>query len=73
MEEEIRDEFKVHRLNGVGMERAKGLALEFSRLLEEVEVISGSDGRDMALVRTKLQEASFYAKRAMASRPENQE
>jgi hypothetical protein len=70
--EVIRDEFKVHILNEDGIARASSLAEEFSRTLNAVETISGTDGREMALVRTHLQLASFYAKRAMASRPENQ-
>lgn len=68
----MRDEFKVHKLNGEGMKKAEGLAEGFSEFLDRVEQVCGKDGREMAIVRTKLQEASFQAKRAIAQRPENQ-
>ena len=68
----IRDEFAVHMLNEGGIAKAKALAEGFSTLLEAVEVFAGAEGRDVAIVRTKLQEASFFAKRAMACRKENQ-
>ncbi len=69
----IRNEFQVHRLNDEGMARANDLARLFSEFLSGVECHTGTEGRDVAIVRTKLQEASFYAKRAMASHVENQE
>lgn len=68
----MRDLFKVHRLNEVGMARAFVIAEEFSKLLDVLEV-NCAEGRDMSLVRTKLQEASFFAKQAMATMTENQE
>jgi hypothetical protein len=69
----IRDEFKVHMLNEQGKAKADSLARIFSVALDAVESATGTDGREVALVRTHLQLASFYAKRAMASRPENQQ
>lgn len=43
-------------------------------MLNDLEEHCGKDGgREMAVVRTKLQEAAFFAKRAIAMRPENQE
>ena len=68
----IRDEFKVHMLNDQGKLKAEALAVTFTNTLNDVEGISGTEGREIALVRTHLQLASFYAKRAMAARPENQ-
>ena len=73
MSETIRNEFKVHMLNEKGKHKASELAEEFSQLLNNVESICGSAGRELALVRTHLEQAAFYAKRAMASQPENQE
>jgi len=72
MNEGIRPEFDVHILNPEGISRARRIAQSFSGLLDELEHLCGTDGREMAIVRTKLQEAAFYAKRAMAVRPENQ-
>lgn len=68
-----RSEFKVHRLNGFGMASADDLAVSFSRFLDEIELLCGAEGREMAIVRTKLEEACFRAKRALAEKPENQE
>lgn len=70
---EIRDEFTFHKLNEKGIEKAKEIAVRFSILLNELEYTIGSSGREMAIVRTKLEEASFFAKKAMAVRPENQQ
>lgn len=70
----IRPEFKVHILNATGKAKAAEIASDFSNLLDVLESgPCGKDGRDLALVRTHLELASFYAKRAMASRTENQE
>jgi hypothetical protein len=68
-----RAEFAVHMLNETGKSRARTLADLFSDLLDNVEFLVGSQGREIAIVRTKLEEASFFAKKAMASRPENQQ
>jgi len=72
--------FEVHRLNVIGMEKAERLRMVFESALWEIEdictVTSGDEranAREIAIVRTKLQEASFFAKRAMALCPENQE
>ena len=63
--------FEVHMLNDLGKEKARHLQSIFTRFLADLEVHCGKDGREMAIVRTKLEEASFYAKRAMAMRPEH--
>lgn len=87
MSDEIDPLFQVHRLNEAGIAKATGLAAEFSDLLRYIERVSGAStgsagtpyppslpgGRDLAIARTKLQEAAFFAKRAMAMDPENQE
>jgi hypothetical protein len=69
----IRSEFDVHMLNEDGKGRAHDIAKVFSVCLDHLESIVGADGREMAIVRTKMQEAAFFAKRAMAVKPENQE
>lgn len=68
----IRPEFQVHMLNESGKTRARALALIFTTALNEIESL-GVTGRELALVKTKLEEASYFAKRGVASLPENQE
>lgn len=68
----IRPEFKVHMLNDAGKTKAHALALVFSSALDQIES-AGVAGRDLALVKTKLEEACFCAKRGIAALPENQE
>jgi hypothetical protein len=65
----MRKEFEVHRLNADGMAKAHRIAHAFEALLAEVEKETGlapdsrGDGaREMALVRTDLERACFYAK-----------
>jgi hypothetical protein len=60
-------------LNDVGKEKAIYIANAFVSLLNTLESVCGTDGREMALVRTKLEEGCFFAKKAMAKRPENQQ
>lgn len=67
-----RPEFAVHLLNPEGVDKAIQLANVFSTALDLVEKLSGKDGREMAVVRTNMEIASFFAKKAMATRPENQ-
>lgn len=68
----VRAEFAVHMLNAGGKEKAVKLAELFSELLTSVEAIARA-GRELALVKTHLQEACFFAKRAVADLKENQE
>ncbi len=72
----MRQEFQVHILNDNGIEQAKELGETFSDFLDKLEKLipqaANVNGREMALVRTKLQEASFFAKRAIAVLPGNQ-
>ena len=64
--------FRVHRLNPDGMKKAEEIAAAFNDCLFRLEGMC-SPGREMALVRTKLEEAAFFAKKAMANARENQE
>lgn len=69
----MKKEFQVHRLNESGMAAAKTLAEGFSTLLDQVEEqCQGGDGRCLAIARTKLEEACFFAKKSLASNPANQ-
>ncbi len=69
----IRDEFQVHMLNDTGVARARDIGKLFSAFLTNLEAQCGANGREMAIVKTKLQEAAFFAKRAIAVCPENQQ
>jgi hypothetical protein len=71
-ERTIRPEFNYHQLNQEGVRKAKTVSILFSNLLDELEGICGS-GREIAIVRTKLEEASFFAKKAVAVNPDNQQ
>jgi hypothetical protein len=64
--------FEVHMLNEVGKGKASQIAGSFSGLLGELELIC-PQGRELAIVKTKMEEACFYAKKAMANAPENQQ
>ena len=63
--------FQVHRLNEDGMKRAEVIAETFNSCLQTLEQICPA-GREFAIVKTKLEEAAFFAKKAMANVPENQ-
>jgi len=69
----MRAEFEVHMLNDIGKKKATLIAENFTRMLTGLEEICGKDGREIAIVRTKMEEACFFAKKAMAKLPENQE
>ncbi len=68
----VSKEFEVHMLNDLGKSAAGQLAERFSDLLDFCKLV-GEPGRELSLVATKLEEASFFAKKAMAIKPENQQ
>lgn len=61
--------FRSHLLNPKGLELAQGIADAFDRLLIE---LPAGEHRCMALVRTHLETACFFAKKAIAVMPEHQ-
>ena len=63
--------FAVHMLNDEGKEKAAGIARCFDDLLTNLKVWCGEE-REFSIVKTKLEEAAFFAKKAMACKPENQ-
>jgi hypothetical protein len=67
--------FEVHMLNDEGKGHAKQIAESFNNLLQELqqEVGAGTATREFSLCKTKLEEACFFAKKAMASQPRNQQ
>jgi len=64
-------EFQVHMLNPQGKAKADMLARAFDDLLSSIIAINPCTSREMSICRTKLEEASFFAKKAMASDPGN--
>lgn len=64
--------FDVHRLNARGLARATDIGAAFEATLIKLEELC-PEGRALAIVRTKMQEACFFAKRAMAEDKANQE
>jgi hypothetical protein len=69
-EKAMNKEFAVHMLNDQGKRRATAIAETFDACLEKLLTLC-PPGRELAIVRTKLEEASFFAKKAMASSDEN--
>ena len=65
--------FEVHMLNDQGKANARDIANKFDNLLLDLEKVSGDPpNREWSIVKTKLEEACFFAKKAMANRKENQ-
>lgn len=62
--------FQVHMLNDQGKVKAGAIAKAFDLLLQELVSVC-PEGREFSIVKTKLEEASFFAKKAMANNPEN--
>lgn len=63
--------FAVHILNDEGKQKAKEIAEAFDELLKKLSAHCFS-GRELAIVKTKLEEASFFAKKSMALDLSNQ-
>lgn len=68
----MRAEFKFHKLNKDGQEVAIKMAQCFDELLTDLEEVCQS-GRELSIAKTKLEEACFFAKKAMAINPHYQE
>ena len=66
------NEFKVHMLDPVKMERAVQLARIFEAMFASIKMIV-PPGRYLSLVQTKLEEACYFAKKGMAVAAENEE
>ncbi len=64
-------EFEVHLLNDLGISKAKNLVIEFDNLLSNLLLLIPA-GRELSIVRTKLEEACFFAKKGVANDVANQ-
>lgn len=65
----VAEQFAFHKLNEQGQQKSINIANDFNQLVERLAL---PEGRYKSLVLTKLEEACFFAKKAMATRPENQ-
>lgn len=63
--------FEVHKLNDVGFAKARELQNLFEKFRNDVMEITSGGSRETSLFTTHLEIASFYAKRAMAMKPDN--
>ena len=63
-------EFQVHMLNDRGKEEARFIAEHFDALLESLK-LHCPETREFSLCRTHLEQACFFAKKAMANAPGN--
>lgn len=64
-------EFEVYKLNEEGLKKAQIIAGDFSALLGGL-IGMCPEGRELSIVKTKLEEACFFAKKSVASVKENQ-
>lgn len=74
----INSAFTFHILNDDGKKKAIEIAQEFTLFLQKLETLcadkSGAiGGREFSIVKTKLEEASFFAKKSMAMQEQNQQ
>lgn len=65
-------EFAVHVLNDEGIRKAGEIAEIFNVALFALSAACPQKTREFSLVKTKLEEACFFAKKAMAGDPSNQ-
>lgn len=64
--------FQFHKLNSDGMNKAIEIAEIFTTCLNDLRDLCPEATREFSIVKTKLEEASFFAKKAMANDKENQ-
>jgi hypothetical protein len=67
----INPEFEVHKLNEIGFKRVNLIKDIFNESLNKILGIC-PPSRELSIVRTKLEEACFYAKKSMANDVSNQ-
>jgi len=67
----VNKEFQVHILTPDGLGKAKDIAFAFDMLLDRLKEYC-PEGRELSIVKTKLEEACFFAKKAIANDPSNQ-
>ena len=63
--------FTFHKLNPDGISKAMFIADAYTNLLEELSA-KVPECREWSIAKTKLEEACFFTKKAMACSPDNQ-
>ena len=66
-------EFEVHILTQEGIKKAREIATIFDYTLNELKLLCPEKTREFAIVKTKMEEAAFFAKKSMACDVANQE
>lgn len=66
----MREEFAVHMLNNKGKRKANEIATAFDTCMSVIEKHC-PPGRLLAIVKTTMEQACFFAKKSMAIQPEN--
>lgn len=64
-------QFRTYRLNEAGQQKAQHISEAFDELLTKLEGLV-PEGRQLALCRTQLEQACFFAKKGMAEATGNQ-
>ena len=64
--------FQFPRLNDDGIKKAEEIAVTFNECLRVLKTMC-PEGREFSIVKTKLEEASFFAEKAMANEKSNQD
>jgi hypothetical protein len=65
--------FQVHRLNEDGLKKADAVAGAFNDCLNNLRGLCPEATREFSIVKTKLEEACFFAKKSLANAKENQQ
>lgn len=65
--------FQFHKLNEQGIARAEIIAETFSVCLYQLAKQCPTNTREFSIVKTKLEEACFFAKKSMANESGNQQ
>ena len=65
-------EFTSHRLNESGLTNAVAISQAFDTLLDDLVRYGCKESREFSIMKTKLEEACFFAKKSMATQAEFQ-
>lgn len=64
-----RRDLALRILDGVSTPESRQLAYLFTTFLDDLEDVCGSDGKEMVLIRMKLEECVMLAKQMVATQP----